>query len=62
MNEVVDVSFTSCHEHSLHGYFEEHFDRVLVEVQFEKHYWGKQMPEKYENNHGFYDPVAEYME
>ena len=36
LNEVVDVSFTSCHEHSLHGFFKEEFDKVLVELQFEQ--------------------------
>ena len=44
LNEVVDVSFTSCHEYSLHDYFKEQLDRELVEVQFEQQYWGKQMP------------------
>ena len=43
LNEVVDVSFTICHEHFLHGYFEEQFDKVLVEVQSEQQYWCKQM-------------------
>ena len=27
-NKIVDVSCTSCHEHSLHDYFEEQFDSV----------------------------------
>ena len=35
LNEVVGASFTSFHEHSFQGYFEEHSDRVLVEVQCE---------------------------
>ena len=36
LNEVVDVSFTSCHDHSLHGYFEEQFDKVIEELQWEQ--------------------------
>ena len=28
LNEVVDASFTSCHEHPLHGYFEEQLESM----------------------------------
>ena len=41
---------------------EKTFDSMQVDLQFEQHFWGKQMPEKFEDNHGFYDPMAEYME
>ena len=54
-NEIVDISCTSCHDHSLHDSFEEKFDNVQVELQFEHPYWGKQMTEKIEERPRFYD-------
>ena len=61
-NKIVDVSCKSCHENSLHDYFEEQFDSVQVELQFEQPYWCKQMTGKFEGFQRFYDPVADYVE
>ena len=61
-NEIVDISCTSCQEHSLHDSFEEQFDSVQVELQFEQPYWGKQTAKKFEGYQRFYDPVADYVE
>ena len=34
LDEEVDVSFENCQEHSLHGFLEEHFGKVLEEFHF----------------------------
>ena len=43
LNEVVDVLVGNCHEHSLHGSFEDQFNKVLEKLQFEHPWHGKQM-------------------
>ena len=57
--EEVDVSFENCQEHSLHGFLEEHFGRMLEEFQ-----WKQPCHDRYitENFAGCHDPMAEYME
>ena len=62
MNEVIDVSFENYGENSLHGSFEDKFDRVLEELHFGQYDYGKQMIEKYEGCRVFYDPMTEYVE
>ena len=62
LNEVVGALFTSCHEHSLQGYFEEQSDRVLVEVQREQQYQDKKITKIFEDCPRFYDPMFDYME
>ena len=52
-SEVTDVSFTSCHEHPLHGYFEEKLDSMQGEIQLEHQYWGKKMKGIFEYSPGF---------
>ena len=41
LNEEFDVSFANCHEHSLHGFPEIQFDRVLEKLQLEQPCHGK---------------------
>ena len=48
LSEVTDVSFTSCHENPLHGYFEEHLDNMQGKIQLEQQYWGKKMTRIFE--------------
>ena len=62
LNEVVGSLFTSCHEHSLQGYFEEQYDRVIVEVQCEQQYQDKKITKIFEDCPRFYDRVSKYME
>ena len=50
MNEVVDVSFTSC---------EDQFDKMLGKLQLEQPCHGKQITKKFE---GCHDPIVEYVE
>ena len=59
LNKVVDVSFASCHENSLHGSCEDKFDKMLGKLQLENPCHGKQIIEKFE---GCHDPVVEYVE
>ena len=42
-SKVTDVSFTSCHEHPLHGYFKEQLDNIQGKIQLGQQYWGKHM-------------------
>ena len=37
LDEESDVSFSNYQEHSLHGFLEWHFGRVLKELQLEQH-------------------------
>ena len=62
LNEVFDVSFENRHENSFQYSFEDQSERVLHELHFEQHDYGKQMIKKYESCHVIYDPVTEYME
>ena len=55
-NEIVDVSCTSCHEHSLHNYSQEQFDSVQVEIQFEQPCHDRYRTEIFA---GCLEPVAE---
>ena len=41
--EKVDVSFANGQEHSLHGFLEKHFARMLEELQLEQFFHGKQI-------------------
>ena len=42
-NEVVDVPFESCHEHTLHGSSENKFNNLQVKLQFEQPHHSKQI-------------------
>ena len=59
LDEEVDVSFANCQEHSLHGFLEELFDSVQVEIQFEKPCHERYITKYIASCH---DPVEEYME
>ena len=59
LNQVVDIPFKNCHEHSLHGFLEERFGGVLEELQLEQHCHSRHIKEIFA---GCHDPVAEYME
>ena len=61
MKEVFDVSFENCHENSFQYSFEDQSDRVLDELHFEQHDYGKQMIKRSESCHVFYDCIGEYM-
>ena len=61
LKEVFDVSFENCHENSFQYSFEDQSDRVLDELHFEQHDYGKKMIKIYEYYHVFYDPIGEYM-
>ena len=62
LNEVVGFSFISFHAHSLQGFFEEKFDRVLVEVQCENQYHDKHITQIFEEFPRVFDPFSDYME
>ena len=46
LNEVFDVSFENSHENSFQYSFDDQSDRVLDELYFEQHDYGKQMIKK----------------
>ena len=62
LNQVVDIPFEKCHGHSLHGSFEEQFDRVLEKLSLEQPCHGKQIIGYFEGCHDAYDPMANFME
>ena len=62
LNEIVDISFENTHESSFQSYFEDQFDSMQEELLFGHPFNGKQMIEYFEFCHGFYDPIAEYMD
>ena len=62
LNEIFDVSFENCHENSVQDSLEDQFGKVLDELHFDQHDYGKQMIEKYKSCHGLCDPMTEYME
>ena len=62
LNEVVDIPFKSCHEHTLYVFSENQYDSLQVNLQFEKTCHNKQITEFFEGCHVFYDLVAIYME
>ena len=43
LDEEVDVSFANCQEHSLHGFLEYHFGRLLEELKFEQPFYDKHL-------------------
>ena len=43
LDEKVDVSFANGQEHSLHGFLEEHFGRMLEKWHLEQFCHGKQI-------------------
>ena len=61
LNQVVDVSFENCHEHSFQGSFEKKFDKVLEKLQLEHPCYSKQMTEYFEGLHASYNLVADYI-
>ena len=42
-SEATDVSFTSCHEHPLHSYFEDQLYSMQGKIQLRQQYWDKHM-------------------
>ena len=62
LDEESKASCADCHERIFQGPFEDQFEMGQVELHIELSCWGKQMTEIFGDCHGFYDPVANYME
>ena len=61
INEVVDISLKNNHENSFQNSFKDRF-QSMQELLFGQPCHDKQVIEYFENFHGFYDPIAEYMD
>ena len=62
LNQVVDISFKNCYDHTLYGFSEDQFDRVLDKLPLEQPGHGKKMTEYFEGCHDACNLVADSME